>query len=80
MLDSFNLTGLPKLPKGQVDISVKFRVEFDGTLNVTAFDRSKGEGGVSRLLLSHRGAKLDFLRHTLCPVDPEHRLVHVRDL
>ena len=42
VLDSFNLTGLPKLPCGEVDVLVKFRVEFDGTLTVTAQDRSQG--------------------------------------
>ena len=42
LLDSFNLTGLPRLPLGEADVLVKFRVEFDGTLTVTAQDRSRG--------------------------------------
>ncbi|MFB6282955.1 MAG: Hsp70 family protein [Halobacteria archaeon] len=42
LLDAFSLTGLPPLPEGEVSIDVKFRMDEDGILDVSAEDKSSG--------------------------------------
>eukprot|EP00618_Florenciella_parvula_P031932 CAMPEP_0119477756 /NCGR_PEP_ID=MMETSP1344-20130328/7783_1 /TAXON_ID=236787 /ORGANISM="Florenciella parvula, Strain CCMP2471" /LENGTH=657 /DNA_ID=CAMNT_0007511839 /DNA_START=215 /DNA_END=2188 /DNA_ORIENTATION=- len=42
-LGSFNLTGIPKMPRGQPQVEVTFDVSADGILSVSAVEKSTGK-------------------------------------
>lgn len=62
LLDKFTLINLPKRPKGQVNCTVKFEIDADNILNVTAYEMTKNIKKNIQVLSS---SKRQLNRHSL---------------